>query len=93
LLKILNHHILTMEKNKFKDKVVVITGASAGIGRVTAWEFAKQGAKVVLLARSTEQLEGAKKEVEEYGGKALTIVTDVADAAQVISFEIPFISF
>nr|MBA2562787.1 SDR family oxidoreductase [Chitinophagaceae bacterium] len=63
--------------------VVVITGASAGIGRVTAWEFAKQGAKVVLLARSTEQLEGAKKEVEEYGGKALTIVTDVADAGQV----------
>ncbi len=55
-----------MEKNKFKDKVVVITGASAGIGRVTAWEFAKQGAKVVLLARSTEQLEGAKKEVEEW---------------------------
>ena len=72
-----------MEKNKFTDKVVVITGASAGIGRVTAWEFAKQGAKVVLVARGTEQLEGAKKEVEEYGGKALTIVADVADAAQV----------
>lgn len=65
---------------KFKDKVVVITGASGGVGRATAWEFAKQGAKVVLLARGIEQLEATKKEVEAYGGKALAIPTDVADA-------------
>lgn len=71
-----------MEK-LFKDKVVLITGASGGIGRATAWEFAKQGAKVVLLARSIEQLEGAKKEVESYGGKALIILCDVANAGQV----------
>ncbi len=51
-----------MKKDEFRDKVVVITGASGGIGRATAWEFAKQGAKVALLARSTEQLEGTKKE-------------------------------
>lgn len=70
-------------KNHFKDKVVVITGASGGIGRATAWEFAKQGAKVALLARSMEQLEGAKKEVEAYGGKALPILCDVAIAEQV----------
>jgi NAD(P)-dependent dehydrogenase (short-subunit alcohol dehydrogenase family) len=65
---------------KFKDKVVVITGATGGVGRATAWEFAKQGAKVVLLARGIEQLEATKKEVEAYGGKALAIPTDVADS-------------
>jgi len=63
----------------FKDKVVVITGASGGVGRATAWEFAKQGAKIVLLARGQEQLDGTKREVEQYGGKALCIPTDVAD--------------
>lgn len=67
----------------FKDKVVVITGATGGVGRATAWEFAKQGSKVVLLARGLEQLEATKKEVEQLGGKALTIPTDVADAHQV----------
>ncbi|MBD0367641.1 MAG: SDR family NAD(P)-dependent oxidoreductase [Flavisolibacter sp.] len=51
-----------MKKDEFRDKEVVITGASGGIGRATAWEFAKQGAKVALLARSTEQLECTKKE-------------------------------
>jgi len=72
-----------MKKHEFRDKVVVITGASAGIGRATAWEFAKQGAKLALLARGMEQLEGAKREVEAYGGKALIIQCDVADADQV----------
>lgn len=69
--------------NTFKDKVVVITGASGGVGRVTAWEFAKQGAKIALLARGKEQLENTKKEVEEYGGTPLTIMVDVADAQAV----------
>lgn len=72
-----------MASNKFKDKVVVITGASGGVGRVTAWEFAKQGAKVVLISREQTQLDGAKREVENYGGKALTIVADVANANEV----------
>ncbi len=65
---------------KFKNKVIVITGASGGIGRATAWEFAKGGAKIVLLAREPQQLEATKKEVEQYGGEALCIPTDVADA-------------
>src|SRR5688572_10777180 len=69
--------------NFFKDKVIVITGASGGVGRVTAWEFAKQGAKVVLVARDPLQLEGTKKEVEVYGGQALPIVADIADPDQV----------
>lgn len=68
-----------MKDKEFKDKVVVITGASGGVGRATAWEFAKQSAKVVLLARSDEQLQAARKEVEDLGGQALTITVDVAD--------------
>jgi NAD(P)-dependent dehydrogenase (short-subunit alcohol dehydrogenase family) len=58
---------------------VVVTGASAGIGRATAIEFGKLGARVALLARGREGLEGAQRDVEQAGGAALPIVTDVAD--------------
>lgn len=68
------------KQQEFKDKVVVITGASAGVGRATAWEFAKQGAKIALFAREPIKLDATAKEVEQYGGKALTILVDVADA-------------
>jgi len=70
-------------KTNFKDKVVVVTGASGGVGRAVAHEFAKQGAKVALLARSMAQLEGTKLEVERLGGQALIVPTDVADYTQV----------
>jgi short-subunit dehydrogenase len=63
----------------FKDKVVVITGATGGVGRVTAWEFAKQGAKVVLIARDEAQLNGTAKEVKAYGGLPLSIQADISD--------------
>lgn len=66
--------------NYFKGKVVVITGATGGVGRVTAWEFAKHGAKVVLIARDVAQLEATKHEVEVNGGLAMTAPLDVADA-------------
>jgi NAD(P)-dependent dehydrogenase (short-subunit alcohol dehydrogenase family) len=62
---------------------VVITGASAGIGRATAVEFAKLGARVALLARGADGLEGARRDVEAAGGRALVIPCDVADCAQV----------
>jgi short-subunit dehydrogenase len=62
---------------------VVITGASAGIGRSTAVEFAKRGARVALLARGAEGLEGARQDVERAGGEALVIPTDVADQDKV----------
>jgi len=64
-------------------KVVAVTGASAGLGRAIAWEFAKMGASVALMARGIEGLEGAKKEVEELGGKGLVVPVDVADAEAV----------
>jgi short-subunit dehydrogenase len=65
------------------SEVVVITGASAGVGRATAREFGKHGARVALLARNEEGLEGARKEVEAAGGEALPIPTDVSDPEQV----------
>jgi NAD(P)-dependent dehydrogenase (short-subunit alcohol dehydrogenase family) len=64
-------------------EVVVITGASAGIGRATAREFARNGCKIALLARGAKGLEAAAREVEELGGEALVIRTDVADWAAV----------
>ncbi len=64
-------------------EVVVITGASAGVGRATAQAFAKRGAHIGLLARGSAGLEGARREVEAAGAKALVVPTDVADADQV----------
>jgi short-subunit dehydrogenase len=65
---------------------VVITGASAGVGRATARKFAASGANIALLARGDEGmdgLEGAKRDVESLGGKALIIPADMADYEQV----------
>jgi NAD(P)-dependent dehydrogenase (short-subunit alcohol dehydrogenase family) len=66
-----------------QNAVVVITGASAGIGRATALAFARRGCRVALLARGTDGLEAARQEVEAQGAQALAIETDVADHAQV----------
>jgi short-subunit dehydrogenase len=64
-------------------EVVVVTGASAGVGRAIGREFAKHGAHIGLLARGREGLEGARRDVESLGGKAIAIPTDVADPEQV----------
>lgn len=66
-----------------KPEVVVITGASAGVGRATVREFAKRGAHIGLIARGHAGLEGAKRDVEDLGGQAIVLPTDVADAAAV----------
>jgi NAD(P)-dependent dehydrogenase (short-subunit alcohol dehydrogenase family) len=63
--------------------VVMITGASAGVGRATARAFARQGAAIGLLARGRAGLEAAAREVEELGGRALVLRADVADCDQV----------
>ena len=60
-------------------EVVVITGASAGVGRATVRAFAKRGASIALIARETAGLQAAAAEVKEAGGRALALPTDVAD--------------
>ncbi|HEX2642928.1 MAG TPA: SDR family oxidoreductase [Thermoanaerobaculia bacterium] len=61
-------------------EVVVVTGASAGVGRATARAFAERGAHIALIARGRDGLEAAKREVEALGGRALALPLDVADA-------------
>ena len=62
-----------------ESEVVVITGASAGIGRATARAFGKRKARVGLIARGREGLEAAKREIEAAGGEALVLPLDVSD--------------
>ena len=61
------------------SRVVVVTGASAGVGRATAQAFGKRGDRVALLARGRDGLDGVRQEVESLGGRALPIPVDVAD--------------
>lgn len=70
-------------KKDFKGKTVVITGASAGLGRAMVREFAKHGANIGLIARGKDGLNAAKAEVEDMGGMACIAPADVSDAAQV----------
>ena len=65
----------------FKGKVVVITGASSGIGRELAYRLATQGAKLSLAARDVERLEAVRAGCEGYGGQAIVLPTDVAEQA------------
>jgi NADP-dependent 3-hydroxy acid dehydrogenase YdfG len=69
--------------NELEGAVVVVTGASAGVGRATAVAFAEQGARVALLARGEVGLEAAAGDVRRAGATALALPVDVADAAQV----------
>jgi NAD(P)-dependent dehydrogenase (short-subunit alcohol dehydrogenase family) len=66
-----------------QTQTVVVTGASAGIGRATARLFGERGANVGLIARGEAGLDGAVHDVEDAGGKALAVTADVADYAQV----------
>lgn len=67
-------------KRQYKKDIIVITGASAGLGRAIALEFARHGARVALIARGLERLEDARLEIESVGGEALIFQADVADA-------------
>ena len=68
-----------------ETQTVVVTGASAGIGRATARLFGERGASVGLIARGQAGLDGAAREVGEAGGKALVVSADVADYDQLTS--------
>jgi NADP-dependent 3-hydroxy acid dehydrogenase YdfG len=69
-----------MERN-LTGGVVVLTGASSGVGRATGLEFARHGAGVVLAGRRADALEELARECEAAGGKALAVPTDVTDEA------------
>ena len=66
----------------FSDKVVIITGSNLGIGKATAIALAKEGAKVVLNARSLDRLEMIKKQIEVSGAQVLAIQGDVTNYEQ-----------
>jgi NAD(P)-dependent dehydrogenase (short-subunit alcohol dehydrogenase family) len=71
-------------RRSLRGKVVVVTGASAGIGRATALAFAAEGAHIVVAARRAERLEELQRVIETAGGRCLAAPTDVADRAQVL---------
>ena len=62
---------------RLKDKVAIVTGASRGIGAKTASMFAAEGAKVVLAARSMEEMETLQHSIREQGGESICVCTDV----------------
>ena len=72
-----------MSANNIKGKVVVITGASSGLGEETARHLAEKGAKVALGARRTDRIESLADEIKENGGDAIAVSTDVTQRDQV----------
>ena len=72
-----------IDPNPFTRRVVVIVGASSGIGRATAWAFAAQGASLVLAARRGDVLDQVVRECVVLGGRAVAVQTDVSDPEQV----------
>lgn len=67
-----------MRRNIFLGKVVIVTGASSGIGRATALEFARNGSRVVIAARSADRLASLEQEISAKGGEVLACITDVS---------------
>jgi NADP-dependent 3-hydroxy acid dehydrogenase YdfG len=76
----------TQELSMFLDKVILITGATSGIGAATARELATTGARLVLGARRTERLEALAAEIRQAGGQAIIQRLDVTDRADVAAF-------
>jgi short-subunit dehydrogenase len=74
---------MSVQLKPLKDQVIVVTGASSGIGLATALSAARQGARVVLAARTEEALREATAQINAAGGEAVYVVADVADRAQV----------
>jgi short-subunit dehydrogenase len=74
-----------LSRRNLQNQVVVVTGASSGIGRETALLFAKEQCRIVLAARRKDRLEELASETRRSGGEALAIATDVSDEEQVRS--------
>ncbi|HEY2003734.1 MAG TPA: SDR family NAD(P)-dependent oxidoreductase [Candidatus Saccharimonadia bacterium] len=72
-----------MPQHSIKDKVVIITGATSGIGEATGRMLAREGAITVLAGRREDRLEQVRKDIDKDGGRALAITTDVTDYASV----------
>ena len=75
-----------MEMNRrpaMDGKIVIVTGASSGIGEATAWEFARAGATPILAARRAQRLRQLQEKIEAIGGKALAVPTDLTDRDQI----------
>jgi NAD(P)-dependent dehydrogenase (short-subunit alcohol dehydrogenase family) len=70
-------------RNSFQEKVVLVTGASQGIGKDIALSFAREGARLVLAARSAERLAGVVEEIGKLGAEAIAVPTDVGNAESV----------
>ena len=68
-----------MKKNDFKHKVVVVTGATGGIGRALAWRFAKAGARIALLDLDGSQLSALQNQVERSGAEVISLECDITD--------------
>jgi NADP-dependent 3-hydroxy acid dehydrogenase YdfG len=71
-----------MNKQTILGNVIIITGASSGIGQHLALRFAEQGAWLALAARNVEHLEEVSKQCHQRGGKVIVIPTDVAEKSQ-----------
>ena len=71
-----------MKTDAFRGQAVIVTGASAGIGKALALQLASQGAKVAIAARRAERLEQVARECRAAGGEVLVVPTDVSDEAQ-----------
>lgn len=72
-------------KKRFQDKVVIVTGASSGIGKVSALAFAREGAKVTIAARRVDQGMQTVEEIKGEGGDAFFVRTDVANTQDVVT--------
>ena len=72
-----------MSNKNIEGKVVVITGASSGLGEATAWHLSEQGASVALAARRTNRIESLANDIKDNGGNAIAVTADVTDRDQV----------
>ena len=73
------------KKERVKDQVVIVTGASSGIGKDSAIRFAKEGANVALVSRSKEKLDAVAREIREFNQNVIVIPTDVSLKEQVVN--------